>query len=358
MSRPRYKAPTGEDISERQFLIKDQWDNVVLGANGQELVGAVLDSQSQTEEYFGEIGLAGQAAAGIEQLLHLEIGEMVKHTGEFQENPYGRVAVSMGPILQVIYADDPYVAGNYVRMQHNKVNRTDSNGHTHHALDPDAFYWAHDTFVQAARRNRLHFTSLYQEHKGMSDEQIAVYEREVDEQWQLESNTWYSYYGMPMNNVPEDYNAYVPWRKDLIDNHLDLEHNEMAKWAIDAAQSGKAPRPELVPKRVWRLAEVALAPATEIFGLVTIGEISPDIREKFGIPFSTEQQKQLDELRTIAKAVNLLPDPMTYVPQAYDSLVRERGGHKNRLDRMIYTGQSLGARAVKRVVEPVRKLAA
>lgn len=357
MREPRYKAPSSEDIVDRQFLIRDRHGNVVTNSDGDELVGAVLDGKSFTKRHLGKLTLATQAGVGIEQLLHPTIATMVKETGQFEENPYLRIAVSIDPILAVVHAKNPYDAGNYVRMLHNGLSSTASDGRKVFALDPETFYWAHDTFVNLAKKDKEHFTPP-EPTRNMNSKEIAKRQWEINEQWQLESNTWYSYYGMPMDMVPADYVAYVPWREDMINNHLTVDGNDMAKWAIDAAVDRKLPRPAKVPESIWRLAQVALTPVTEIMSLATIGEISPDIREKFEIPFSDDEQKRLNELRNIAQAFfHPLPDPITHLP-VYKSIVREHGGHKNMRDRLIYKSMSVGGTALKAVADPVLKLVA
>lgn len=313
---------------------------MVVNDDGVELVGAVLDNDSIVKRNLGKVAYGAELAAGIEQLLHPEIGAAVETTGKFWRNPYKRVAVSMNPIMAVVYADDPYAAGLYVRKLHEGVRGTAANGYQFNALSEDAFYWAHVTF-----------------HKGVANT-VEHYSRrpftDADrEQLQLESNTWYSYYSMPMHMVPADNEAYEAYRHEMIESTLDS--NPSAGRAIEMALRRNPPRPENVPKNVWRLAKAAIAPVSEVVSLVTIGEIDPKIREKFGIPFSAEDQKRLDEIHTIAQAfVDPLPDPLRYSPMAYESLLRERNGeHKTTIDKAIHQGFALGSSAAKATVIPL-----
>ena len=337
MSRPSYKAPGSHELINGQFLIKDQHDNVVVNDDGQELVGAVLDHRSITKRKLGKMAYGAEAGIGVEQLLHPDIGAAVEFTHEFWRNPYRRVAVSMGPIMAVVYAEDPYAAGSYVQRLHQGINGTDPNGRKFNALNPDAFFWAHETFRSGVERTAEHYSR-------------EAFTNEDREQLQLESTTWYSYYGMPMSNVPADYAANQAYRKHIIDDVLEM--NPSAERAIDMALSRNPPRPEGVPPQVWGLAKAALMPATEMISLVTIGEMDPAIREKFGIPFSADEQRRLEEIHVVAKAfVDVLPDPLRYSPQAYESLLRERGMHRNGVDRLLHGGMKLGATATERTVE-------
>jgi uncharacterized protein (DUF2236 family) len=343
MSRPSYKEPSSEEVVNRQFLITDQHDNPVVNDNDEVLIGALLDNESITKQNLGKVAYGAEASAGIEQLLHPQIGAAVEYTGKFWRNPYKRVAVSMNPIMAVMYAEDPRGAGDYVRQLHQGISGTDHMGRKFNALSPDAFFWAHETFRSGVEKT----ADNYSQSALTGDDR---------EQLQLESTTWYSYYGMPMGMVPADYTANLAYRKHMIDNVLEM--NPSAERAINMALDRNPPRPEGVPKRVWSLARAALTPVTEMVSLVTIGEMDPAIREKFGIPFSIDDQKRLDEMRTITKAfVDPLPDPLRYSPMAYDALLRERGEHKNWTDRMTYKGLSLGAAAAKNTVGPIVKRA-
>lgn len=339
---PKYGVGTGR--SERDFLIVDRHSNPVVNNEGQELVGAPLDGDSIVKRNFGRIAYGTQIAIGIEQLLHPQIGAAVEYTNKFWRNPYNRVAVSMDPIMAVVYADDPYAAGDRVRQFHERINGTDHMGRKFNALNPGAFYWAHETF----RRGVQNFAEEY------TPEGLTNAGRQ---QLQRESTTWYSYYGMPMDMVPADYAANLEYRASMVENVLEMTPS--AERAINLALERKPPRPESVPKAIWPFARLALLPVTEMMSLVTIGELPADIRRKFGIPFSKSDQKHLDEVRTVVKAFEApLPSPLQY-PTVYDAVKRDRGGeHKNIVDHAMYAGMSLGKEVAKRTVLPfMRSLA-
>ncbi|MCA9340556.1 MAG: DUF2236 domain-containing protein, partial [Candidatus Saccharibacteria bacterium] len=200
-------------------------------------------------------------------------------------------------------------------------------------------YWAHETF----RRGVQNLAEQY------SLEQFTDANRE---QLQLESTTWFSYYGMPMTMVPADYAANQEYRKHMVDTVLEM--NPSAERAINLALDRRPPRPESVPKVAWHMAKIAMIPVTEMMSLITIGELPVEIRDKFGIPFSNSDQRRLDEIRTTIKAFEQsLPDPLRYLT-VYDAVRRDRGGEdKNVVDRVAYTGISLGKEIAKRTVVPI-----
>lgn len=342
MEEPRYKSPNPDEIIDRQFIIKDSKDNIVFNDDNEVLIGGVVDKHSIVKQNLGKIAYGAELSAGVEQLLHPDIGAAVEHTGKFWRNPYYRVAVSMDPIMDVVYADEPRVAGNYVRRLHEGIYGTDPSGRKFNALSPDAFYWAHETFRSGVEKTAEYY----------SKDRFTVADRE---RLQYESNTWFSYYGMPMGSNPADYQANKKYRQDMIDNVLEI--NPSAERAIDSALNRNLPRPELIPRRAWWLAKTALMPVTELVSLVTIGELDPAIREKFGIPFSKSEQRNLDDIRFLTRQlVDTLPDSLRYSQLAYDSLHKENNGKYDRkTDHIVHKSMRIGSSVMNRSVLPVTK---
>jgi len=333
MSRPEYETLSLDNDVSREFLIVDRYGRPVVNDVGVELIGAPLDRYSITKRELGDLKYGMQISIGLEQLLHPEIGAAVEHTGKFWSNPYSRVAVSMDPIMAVVYAKDPRTAGNHVRNLHKGIHGLDHQGRKFNALNPDAFYWAHNTFHRGVQNSAEHYTV-----RSLNDADR--------EQLQLESTTWFSYYGMPMNMVPADYSANVAYRRYMVDNVLEM--NPSAERAINMALDRKPPRPESLPRAVWFIAKTAIMPVTEVMSLLSIGELPADIRTKFHIPFSRSEQQQLDALRDTTKVFwNALPEAVRYYPGAYEDAQRERNGrHKSHVDQMIF----LGMHAAKTVI--------
>ena len=338
MARPRY-AQANE--TERRFAIVDSRGRHVINDDGEKIVGAPLDNRSIVKRKLGNIAYGTQISIGIEQLLHPQIGAAVEHTKKFWRNPYNRVAVSMEPIMSVVYADDPYAAGERVRHFHERIAGTDYQGRKFNALDPNAFYWAHETF----RRGVQNLAENY------SPEQCTDADRQ---QLQYESATWYSYYGMPMNMVPANYDANLAYRRHMVDNVLEM--NPSAERAINMAIDRRPPRPDIAPKTIWPLARLALLPVTEMMSLMTIGELPEDIRNKFGIPFSKSDQEHLDDIRNVVKTFEPpLPSAMQYAT-VYDAVLRDRGGgYETPVDYIAHTGLTVGKEVAKRTVVPLFK---
>lgn len=330
MHGPKYQLQI--DKGERQGLLVDRHGNLVVNNNGVELHGAVLDRKSIVQRNFGSIALTCMLAKGIEQVMDPATGAAVEYISDFWPAPVRRFRRSIPPILSVVYAGNAQEWGEEVRGYHNKINVTDEMGRHHKALDPETFYWAHDTFKEGTAAIAEYYSPY-------------PFTRAHREQLQLESNTWYANYGMPMGPVPEDYTAYLKWRDDWVTNKLEMTPS--ADRAINMLMDHKLPIHEFVPKRMRGLARAALMSPSEMIRIFGIGEISPDIRHRFDIPFSDDDQQKLDNFRGVSRLLwKPLPNPILYQGVAYESHLREMSGrHKNVVDRMTHTALSVGMAA-------------
>lgn len=328
---------------ERQGSILDRNGNPVVNNNGIELRGAVLDHESITQRNFGTVALATMVARGVEQVMHPAIGGAVEYVSDFWNDPIGRVYRSMPPILNVVYANDLEAWGEQVRDYHKNIKGFDEKGRGFHALHTEPFYWAHDTFVDANRRIAEHYNP-------------DPFTQADWHQLQLESNTWYSRYSMPMGIVPGSDEEYRQWRADIVQNKLEITPS--ADRAINMMIDGKLPLHEVVPRQFRGLARAALMPVGEAARIFGIGEMSEDIRERFNIPFSDKDQQRLDDFRGMSRLLwKQMPEPLLYNGEAYSAHLRETGGkHRSTIDHVTYATMSAGAAALKRTVSTARSL--
>lgn len=319
---------------ERQGAIIDRNGNPVTNRHGTEIRGAVLDRHSIVARNFGSVALATMLARGVEQVMHPAIGGAVEYVSDFWNGPIGRVYRSMPPILNVVYADDLEAWGEQVRDYHKNIKGFDEKGRNFHALGSEAFYWAHDTFVDVNRRVAEH----YNPHPFTDADR---------EQLQLESNTWYSRYSMPMIAVPGSSEEYRQWRADMVQNKLEMTPS--ADRAINMLMEGKLPLHEVMPRQFRGLARTALMSVGEAARIFGIGEMSEDIRDRFNIPFSDEDQKRLDDFRGVSRLLwRVAPKPLLYNDEAYSARLREaHGKHDNLVDQAAYQGLRATVRGVK-----------
>jgi uncharacterized protein (DUF2236 family) len=181
-------------------------DPAIAGARTP--AGAPLGPGSLTWRYLGDSRNALLAArAGILQVMHPAIDAGVREHSDFFTNPWNRIIRSAGPILGVVFDEDPQATGHTVRDFHRPIKGTLSDGSRYAALDPETYFWAHATFFEAQiATQELLGTSL-------SDTAKA--------QLYAESITWYERYGLSMRPVPPNYTAFQEYWQQMLDDVLE-----------------------------------------------------------------------------------------------------------------------------------------
>jgi uncharacterized protein (DUF2236 family) len=254
---------------------------------------------------------------GLLQLMHPAIGAGVLDHSNFFEDPSDRVFRSLPRILGAVY-DGPQAdtTGLEVREVHKPIHGQDGQGRRYHALDPATFWWAHATFQFMAeqvvdRFDRHHLTPV---------------ERE---QLYREGLEWYRRYGVSDRAVPPDRTAFqVEWDRVCTE---ELEVNDAVRFVLDLLDAPRLPRwndragiPR--PLRPIFNARPARAVGAHVSRLVAIGGLPAVVRERFDIPWSGRDQRQLDLLETaVARAWPFLPATSRWQPRALDGWRRAVG---------------------------------
>jgi uncharacterized protein (DUF2236 family) len=162
---------------------------------------------SLTWRYLGDTRNALLAArAGILQVMHPAIDAGVREHSDFFTNPWNRIIRSAGPILGVVYDEDPQATGHTVRDFHRPIKGTMSDSSRYAALDPETYFWAHATFFEAQIATQELFGA------PLSDA--------AKTQLYAESITWYERYGLSMRPVPADYAAFEQYWRHMLDHIL------------------------------------------------------------------------------------------------------------------------------------------
>lgn len=279
--------------------------------HAQEFEPVNLGPGSITWQRAGELrnmfaGLTG----GLLQLMHPAVGGGVREHSRFFDDPYERIFKSIGPILGVIYDDDPHATGRWIRDQHTGINGTDEKGRKYRALDPETFWFTHASFTMMVRDSIDRFSN----------------EPLTPQQWDWlasrESPTWYSRYEVSMRPVPLERQAFEEKWDDICNNALEL--TPAAERTIERFDEGDMGRPSFIPEAIWKAVHL---PVSEVAKVAAIGGLPESLRDRLGIPFSAKDQRRLDRIEAAARNIPpLLPARLRYFPRALEGMRREAAG--------------------------------
>jgi uncharacterized protein (DUF2236 family) len=250
---------------------------------------------------------------GLLQLMHPAIGAGVMEHSDFFGDPFDRVFRSLPAILGAVYDGPEAVAtGRWVRDQHTSIQGVDADGRRYHALDPATYWWAHATFQFMAEQVVDRF----------DDRRLTPAERE---QLYQEGVTWYRRYGVSERVVPADRAAFQQeWDRVCAEV---LEMNDAVAFVLrmlDKPLRLELPRPLGVLNPVLRRGPVARLVAVPA-RISAIGGLPPVVRERFDIPWTRSDQRQLDALElAVRKGWRFVPFSQRWQPRAQDGWKRVR----------------------------------
>ena len=261
--------------------------------------GAPLGPDSLTWRYLGDSRNALLAArAGILQVMHLAIDAGVREHSDFFVNPWNRIIRSAGPILGVVYDEDPRLTARTVRDFHRPIKGRARDGSRYAALDPETYYWAHATFFEAQIATQELFG------RPLSDAAKA--------QLYAESISWYERYGLSMRPVPHDYAAFERYWVQMLD-HV-LAPTSLARASIRMPKR-RLPAPYgWMENPAWAtLHPLLLGGSTWL----TRGTLPVRARELLEIEWSRRDELQLKALVGAVRATwAVLPRRLRRLPQA------------------------------------------
>ncbi len=254
--------------------------------------------------------------AGLLQLMHPAISAGVIDHSDFFNDPWDRVFRSLPQIMSVVYAGPmAEKAGLAVRNRHRPIHGKDHVGRDYHALDPETFWFAHATFQH----------SVHQVADRFSLHDVTLPERE---QLYLEGVEWYRRYGLTMDPVPARHAEFVTKWAHYCSNELEM--TPAAERVIDLSLHSRAEDLPGLPSWTQPLQRHVLTP---IFRLTQIGGIPASIRDRFGIPWSIQNQLELTVIEEFVRRTwRFLPRSARLPPQAVEGRRRERARQAEMLE--------------------------
>ncbi len=246
--------------------------------------------------------------AGLLQLMHPHIGAGVIAHSDFFNDPWDRVIRSIPQILDVVYAGPGAdEAGRKVRNYHRRIKGTDYLGRDYDALAPETYWWAHATFQHSVHQ----IAERFSHHRVTPEERQQLYREGIE---------WYRRYDVTMEPVPPDHAAFVTKWAHYCTNELEM--TPAAERVLDLSLHGKAEHLPGLPSWTLPLQRRLLTP---VFRLTQIGGLPGIVRQRFGIPWTIQNQVELDVLERFVRTTwRFMPEQARWAPEGVAGRRRER----------------------------------
>jgi uncharacterized protein (DUF2236 family) len=280
-----------------------------VDASASPVAPVPLGPDSLTWKLFGDWrGLMQGLWAGSMQNMHPQLGAAVEKHSQFFTERWQRLFRSLYPIGGVVFDGDRAPrTGREVRDYHRGISGVDAKGRRYNALDPEVFFWAHATFVMG----------MVKTHEYLG---YPLTPAQKEQAW-AEGLRWYSMYGMPMRDLPQDWPAFQRYW-DHMCRHV-LEDNKAARDVLDLTDLAKPPMAPWLPDSVWRALRVPIATR---FRWLTVGMYDEPVRQLLGLRWTRRDERLLRAVRFVVRNVwRLVPFEGRYHPRARAAWRRARG---------------------------------
>ncbi|MTJ64511.1 DUF2236 domain-containing protein [Nocardia seriolae] len=252
------------------------------------------------ESYGDRRGYLVAPVEGLLQLMYPALGRGVEQHSAFYDEPLQRLIRSVPQIQGTIFdGRSAAETAHPIRDFHRDIKGTMADGTRYHGLDPETYFWAHATFIDAAfRTSDLYFARPYSR-----EEKAAIYREGV---------RWWQMYGLSARVVPGTYPEFHEYWEHTL--HTVLEPTPAARGLVEFFRSpGSMPQP-WIPNRLWRMAGPAGSQAWLKLGA---GALPSIVREMFDIPWTRANQVAFDAFRTtVAYTWPAIPYPLRIMPRA------------------------------------------
>jgi uncharacterized protein (DUF2236 family) len=165
-----------------------------------------------------------------------------------------------------------------LRELHRNIKGVDDHGRRYHALHPEAYAWVHATLVRGA----IDAQRLFGE--GIPDADLPAYYADMRRIGLL--------LGLREHHLPPDLVAFDAYYDAMVRDRL--EDNAAVRDVLASIRRPAKPGTRLVPGALWW-------PVSWFVGarayLVTVGTLPVVLRERLGLSWSAEQERQLRRFR-------------------------------------------------------------
>ncbi len=254
-------------------------------------------------------------SAFLLQTMEPSIAAVVDKHSTFRTDPIGRALRSIASVMMWVYADEESLAEvERLREMHATLNAVDADGVRHTALSSGPWAWVLLTGIHAYTEGAKYFGTQELDVDGMYEEMKQLMRG----------------FKVAEKEIPPTYADFVPFFEAKIAEQLG--DTVVAQDFLTAVRHPGPPlgTPKLL-KPVWR---VLTNPFGYLQYLATVGTVPPTARQKLGISWTTNQERQLRILGWVVRAiVPRLPERLRYFPIAYEA--RRVDAAQQRLRKVI-----------------------
>jgi uncharacterized protein (DUF2236 family) len=245
-------------------------------------------------------GLLVAARALLLEVAHPVVAGGVDGHSNFAQDPWGRLRRTIDAVMTFTYGGPEAIRrGEELRRMHGRIKGVDWAGRHYHAHDPEAYAWVHATLLEGGLVMCEHFGPR------LAPSEKSRYYREWLQIGRL--------LAVPEGELPSDLDSFHRYYERMIDERL--EDNRVVREVLEAVSS-PSPPPH-VPRPVWMPARVSAGHLTR---LVTVGLLPPTLRERWGLEWTSGQQRELRAFsRLVRRVAPRVPERLRFFPYAYDA---------------------------------------
>lgn len=266
----------------------------------------VLDSDSPAYRYFGQLRnmLLGPQILVL-QVAHPTVGAGVREHSDYQREPWRRLLRTARSLDMIAYGTTDTATREVTRLRqlHREIKGVDDTGRRYHALHPEAYAWVHATLVRGAIDAQRLFGD------GIPAADLPAYYADMRRIGLL--------LGLHERHLPADLAAFDAYYDAMVADRL--EDNAAVRDVLASIRRPAKPGTRLVPGPLW-------APVSWFVGgrayLVTVGTMPPALRDRLGLSWSAEQERQLLRFRrNVRWEMNLLQGPLLATAKVVGKIV-------------------------------------
>jgi uncharacterized protein (DUF2236 family) len=237
--------------------------------------------------------LAGGGRALLLQVGHPSVAAGVVQHSDYDTDPYGRLFRTLDLVTKITFGRTSTAekAAAQLRGAHDEVRGERADGERYFAHDPHLLMWVWATLVETS-------VLIYTRYVGrLSVDEI--------EQYYAEQQRFGEVCGIPSDQFPEDWRAFMAWYHRMLDEEIVVTDDSRAIAAsiVDPALPG--------------LVKPAARPAVELLNLATVGLLPPQVRERYRLDWGPRRERLLNASTVaVRRLLPLLPSLVREFPPA------------------------------------------